>query len=338
MDLDSVQSDIKNFVDLGDTPASIVDGQFLIGVQQSGGDILQFFDLFGEDNTWSGEQTFTETVTIDLDEDEIGLIVQAHSGTPTANVVEIQDSSGIDVWNVTYLGTTTQIGNIIIDADNKALILGADQDMDIGYDGIDGYLRTDLVTASDLNIDCGTEKTIKLVSTVFKDLQLPVSGAKVPAVNAPAWQTFTTNTREYGFSVGDYIDFEANEIPHWWAEGTNGRPHLHITTRVANNTGSNRYAKFTVYIAYADTGETWVETSFTAELTIPDGTPALSAFLLDMGSDLILTNYLIESQIKCRVERISATGGPDVGGAIFITQLGIHLEVDTMGSRQISAK
>ena len=174
-------------------------------------------------------------------------------------------------------------------------------------------------------------------ATVWDDLQFPLSGAKVPASNAPNWETFTANTNEYAFTVDDYIDTQANEIPHWWKEGTAGNVHLHVTTKAANATGSDRFAKFTIYTAYCDTGETWQETSFTQELTIPDGTSALEMFYLDMG-DLTLTNYIIGAEIKLRVKRIAATGGTEYAGSIFLTQAGVHLEADTVGSRTETIK
>lgn len=174
-------------------------------------------------------------------------------------------------------------------------------------------------------------------ATVWNDIQFPLSGAKVPASNAPTWETFTTNTKEYSFSVGDYIDTQANEAFHGWKLGTTGHVHMHITTKAANSTGSNRFAKFQIWVSYCDTGETWQETNFTAELTIPDGTAALEMFYLDMG-DLTLTNYVMEAELKLRVKRIAATGGTEYVENIFITEAGIHIESDTVGSRQETIK
>lgn len=190
---------------------------------------------------------------------------------------------------------------------------------------------------NDLTITCAAQKTIVISPTVYDDIQFPIASGKVPAANAPTFETFTTNTSAYSFAVNDYIDLQANELAHWWKEGTNGDAHLHVTTKAANGTGANRFAKFTVVFAYVDTGEVWVEASLTAELTIPNGTSALQAFYLDLG-DLTLTNYLIGGQIRCRVTRIAATGGTEYSGNIFITQAGIHLQKDTLGSRQETIK
>ena len=192
-------------------------------------------------------------------------------------------------------------------------------------------------STGDIHLTVDANKTLVLDETVYDDLQFPVSTGKVPSLNAPTWEAFTTNTSEYGFAVDDYIDLHANEVPHTWKEGTQAEIHAHITTKAANATGNNRYAKFTVYVSYVDIGEVWVETEFTKELTIPDGTAALTSLFLYMG-DLALTNYLIGAEIKVRVKRIAATGGIEYAGNIFINQVGSHLEHDTLGSRQIATK
>ena len=168
-------------------------------------------------------------------------------------------------------------------------------------------------------------------ATVFNDMQFAISNARVPAANAPTWEEFTTFTKEYGFGIDDFIDTQANEVPHSWKHGVTGHVHMHITTKAANSTGANRFARFTVVVAYDDTGEIWQETLFTAELTIPDGTAALTQFYLDMG-DLTLTTFVEEAEMKCRIVRIAAQGA-EYAGNIFITQVGIHLEEDTIGSR-----
>lgn len=171
-----------------------------------------------------------------------------------------------------------------------------------------------------------------------EDLQFTVSTGKVPATHYPTWEAFTANTSEFSFAVDDYIDLGANELFHCWYEGSKGDAHLHITTKDANSTGSNRYAKFSVYFAIAEVSGVWSEFSpLTAELTIPTGTAALHHFYLDMG-DLTFTGYHIGTQVKARVVRITATGGTEYSGNIFINQCGVHLLKDTNGSRNETSK
>jgi hypothetical protein len=190
----------------------------------------------------------------------------------------------------------------------------------------------DLHSTKDTNVFCGAGYTLELQTNVYEDLQFQISSAKTnPANVVPTWETFTATTSEYAFSVDDEVDTYANEIPHNWVEGTQGDAHLHVITKAINNVGV-RYAKFTVTFAYADTNEVWVEAPLTAELTIANPTAALTNLYLDLGN-LTLTNYLIGAQIKCRVKRIAATGGTEYSGDIYITQVGVHLQRNTVGSR-----
>ncbi len=173
---------------------------------------------------------------------------------------------------------------------------------------------------------------------VWDDMQFDLASGRVPGANAPNWETFTTNTSAYAFDVDEYIDLKANEPPHGWAEGTAGSTHLHLAIKTAQSTGSDRFAKFTVYLAIADVNEAWTEIGpYTAEYTIPTGTAALTHYLLAMGT-VTLTGKNIGMQVKARVKRIAATGGTEYADSVFITQAGIHLEQDTIGSREVSTK
>jgi hypothetical protein len=53
--------------------------------------------------------------------------------------------------------------------------------------------------------------------------------------------------------------------------------------------------------------------------------------------DVTLTNYEIGSQIKVRVKRIAATGGTEYADDVYITQVGMHLQNERLGSRTESA-
>lgn len=172
----------------------------------------------------------------------------------------------------------------------------------------------------------------------WDDLQFQISSGKPGAANVPTWEAFTTNTSAYSFAINDYIDLGANEPCHGWKLGSDMSVHLHLALKAANATGSDRFAKFQVDIAYANVGAAWAEaTQMTAEVTIPTGTVALHHFLLLMGT-LSIPTGLIGVQIKPRVKRIAATGGTEYASSVFITQLGIHLQKDTVGSRSVAAK
>lgn len=253
--------------------------------------------------------------------------------------------TAVSVWSNDdgYLDLTADTGirlnqDTYMPSDSDKLWFGAGNDMTIWYDGTNGNIKTSDVAASDLVITCGSQKTLSLANTVYEDVQFPIASGKVPAANYPTWETFTTNTRAYAFSVDDYIDLQADELPHGWSEGTTGHVHLHFAIKTAQNTGTNRYAKFTVYLAAGKEGNAWTELGpFTAEKTIPTGSSALQAFYLDMG-DANLAGYIIGGQLKASVKRIAATGGTEYADDVYITQVGMHVETNTIGSRQETVK
>jgi len=168
---------------------------------------------------------------------------------------------------------------------------------------------------------------------LYEDVQFPIASGKVPAANYPDWDPFTTNTAAYSFEVDDYIDLQADELPHKWKEGTNGHIHVHFALAAAQATGANRYVKLQVVVAKADTGDVWAETPYSAESTIPTGSSDRQAFYLDID-DVDLSSNTIGCQIKARVKRIAATGGTEFAGEVFITQVGMHVQLDSLGSRQ----
>jgi hypothetical protein len=234
-------------------------------------------------------------------------------------------------------GNLALAGNISLISDSLAITFGAGTDMDLYYNGTDGYLRTDLTAASDLKIDCGADKTLELQETVWEDIQFHMSTGALRGVNQPSWSTFTTNTKAYQFDVDDIVDLEAQELNHKWKEGTTGHFHIHVALDAAS-AAATRYAKFEIYVAYpaAATG-VYGETTLTAELTIPASSASLKEFYLDMG-DITFTNRLIGTQVVVTFKRIAATTGTDYADEIFVTQCGCHIEQNTMGSRQEAAK
>jgi hypothetical protein len=259
--------------------------------------------------------------------------IKLAAGTATEGTAPLQFASGI-------LLTTAEDGTIEY-LNNVFYIRGLDS-LNVANNVTTPQLRTpeiktDTTTPTDLTVTTGAAKTLKLATSVWEDIQFAISAGKVPGANFPIYGSFTTNTREYKFDVDDYIDLEANEMAHWWKQGTDVYAHIHIALDGANTSGSSYYAKFIIYIAYADVNAVYVETNKTIEIEIPDGT-ADRTNILGTATALAMTGLTIGTQIKLRIKRIAATAGAEYPNYIFVTQIGLHAEVDTMGSRQISTK
>jgi hypothetical protein len=139
------------------------------------------------------------------------------------------------------------------------------------------------------------------------------------------------------FNVDDYIDIGTQEMLHDWKEGTSIYPHIHVALDGANASGSSQYAKFTIYMAYADENNVYTETSKNIELEIPDGTANLT-HLFANSTTIDFSGLTIGTQMNVRLKRIAATSGTEYPNHIFVTQIGIHYEINTLGSRQIGVK
>lgn len=160
--------------------------------------------------------------------------------------------------------------------------------------------------------------------------------AKVPAANFPTWTTFTTNLNSYTFAINDYVDISTAEILHDYKEGTDLGLHLHIVTNGLND-ATARKAKYTVYYSWGDTDEVMsAEGSLTAEVTITANLADKTHLYLDIG-DVTGTNYKIGSLLKMRVKRIAGTGTEPAVDP-FVEQVGIHYQIDTIGSREETVK
>lgn len=263
------------------------------------------------------------------------------TGTLTSTRVPFADANGrlVDSADLTYDGSELRVNNdISIPSDTKKMLFGAGDDMSVDYDGTKGNIKTDLTAPSDLNIDCGTDKTIVLEETVWDDIQFNIETGRTASSNAPDWDaTFTANTGCYKFDIDDYIDLGTNEMMHNWKEGTGVYFHVHTALDGANASGSSQYAKFIIYVAYAKDGAVYTETNKEIEIEIPTGTADLT-HLFGQASALSMTGLTIGTQMNIRLKRIAATTGTEYPNHIFVTQTGIHYEIDTLGSRQIGIK
>lgn len=196
-----------------------------------------------------------------------------------------------------------------------------------------------VITPNDLIITCGTDKTLVLTETVYNDLYTGIAAAKIPAANYPDWTAFTANTSAYTFKVNDYADLTTIEVLHDYKEGTDLEVHLHLATNGLNN-ATARKVKYTVYYTWAqpNTGSNVfsAESSLTAELDIPANQADKSSFYLSLGT-ITGTNMKIGAQIKFRIKRVACTGTEPISDP-FLGMVGVHYQIDSIGSRSLSTK
>lgn len=191
-------------------------------------------------------------------------------------------------------------------------------------------------TAADLNVACGTDKTVVLTETVWQDIDFPIV-IRTTGANIPRISTIRGNLTCPQWSVNDYLVFEAHEMIHSWKEGSTCYWHVHITTAVQDAT--NRYINWEIEYNYANLSSTWQAANITqssGDYLIPANTAADTHLLVPIYA-FAFTTGKIGAHVKVRLKRIASTGtAPSVDP--FCEMLQMHIEVDTLGSRQIGIK
>ena len=234
--------------------------------------------------------------------------------------------------------TIDATGNIKIPADSKKLYFGAGDDAYFEYTGTDFNLVTDAVGASDFNVDCGTDKTLELQETVYRDINMAGYLLTRPSSGAPDVVNFVdeagadTAIPTYAFDIGEKVS-GGFELQHDYAEGTDLVFHVHWQG-IAAPTGTDNVQWRLNYILMRD-GET-----LNAAVTIDSPDTVFDTQYETTRTDFTAitgTNFKIGDQFMFTLSRVTATGDAYAGDALIGTT-GIHYQVNTIGSRQILSK
>lgn len=208
-----------------------------------------------------------------------------------------------------------------------------------------GLLETDTSTPIDLTLDCGANKTLVLAQPVYRDIN--VGGAvlwPIPAF-APDFETFAdeaggdTGIYTAAFAVSEKAS-DQFEIQHDYKEGSDVSFHIHWQGKAAP-TGTDNVAWQLSYTISRDD-----ETLDAVTVLVSPDTPfdtqydfKRSTFATISGSTGGNNGGAIQigDQFCFTIERIAAVGDAYAGDALIST-VGLHYQVDTMGSRQIGTK
>jgi len=180
--------------------------------------------------------------------------------------------------------------------------------------------------------------------TVYNDLVIPLDSAKVPAANAPNWESFVGNLKAFAYQVNDFQEF-TTELIHGYKEGSDFSFHIHGALNAL--TAQEEKVQFEIEYSIANAnvstglGDVFPDGSgslLTAELVVPIATADLTHIFVIVGVDNAGT-FGIDATIKGRIRRIAkSAGGNELTGDIFVTQVGVHYEINTVGSRTINTK
>lgn len=197
-------------------------------------------------------------------------------------------------------------------------------------------------TTNGVKIAKGGELSLIGTATVYDDVFMPINIAGLPGANTPSVAALTTNTSALTFAINDYANPATAELHHSYAEGTDLDVHLHLITNGSD--AADTKVRYIVYYTIGDMGEGMsVESSMTAEKTITGGTADRTHLYLDMGN-ISGAGYKIGALIHMRVKRLDNSDHPlhatyaEPTADPFVAMLGIHYQIDTMGSKTETAK
>lgn len=246
-------------------------------------------------------------------------------------------------------------GVLFIKPTSKSIYLGGGEDGDTGlrfwgdtstyllqHVEDDGALRLSADDATNY-AEFEADGSLKFngTATIWDDLVMPFTLARVPASNAPNWESFIGNLNAYTFEVDDFLE-GTTEMLHGWKEGSTISWHIHWATNGLE--GTNKYVKWEIEYTYADmsieapyAGDAFGATTVTSvEAIIPANTADLTHMYTTLAAT-DLSGHEIGVQLMWRIRRIASAGTAPAAHP-FGLAVGIHYELDTVGSRDILAK
>lgn len=175
---------------------------------------------------------------------------------------------------------------------------------------------------------------IKGTEVVYNDLLFPLIPKATGAGN-PSLATLVGNLQAYAFAVNDAIQCESSELLHFWKEGTQISFHVHWAT--GGTDAAETGVKWEIEYAWSDiNGVFSSSTTISAEETIAANTTAKTHLLTAVGT-YTPSGGKIGSQLAMRLKRITAAGTAPAANPLAL-QVGVHVQMDTLGSRQIATK
>ena len=235
-------------------------------------------------------------------------------------------------------GDITTTKDIKLDSDTGEIFFGDGQDMSIVYDGTDGIINTSLVGASDLVLTCGTAKTLELTTGVYRDTNVGALALSGPPGLQPGVVNFLdsagadTDIATYGIAIGEGVS-GAFELQHDYKQGTNIVFHIHWQGIAAPGGGTDNVKWQLTYTIARDGAVVAPKTVIVKESAV---TTQYAMNRSDFAA-ITGTSLLIGDQFLFTLERIAASADDYAGEALLAT-VGIHYQVDTLGSRQVATK
>lgn len=220
----------------------------------------------------------------------------------------------------------------------------------VRWDGVTGKLVQDSTlilddsgdlskAGADLLIDCGANKTVELTQVVYDDLYFEIS-PKTTGAGKPTLANFSGNVNQYQMAINDISELRPVELKHDGKEGTQIELHVHWGTNGLDVT--DRGVKWEIDYTWANALAAGGTTAFAAvttvstETQIPANTPDKTHMYTSVVS--FTPTWKIGVLVLMSLKRIASVTDPTPTSDPWVFMVGIHYQVNTLGSRQISTK
>jgi hypothetical protein len=197
-------------------------------------------------------------------------------------------------------------------------------------------------STNDLTLTTASQKTLVLSQPVYKDINLGSAALALPVATQPDEAEFTdelgagTGIYTWGFAVGEKVS-GSFEIQHDYKEATDLYFHVHWQG-IAALTAATDYVRWKLSYTVSRENETL---DAKADIYAETAIDVRYDFKRSDFAAITGTNFQVGDQFLFTIERVAATlgVGPDeYAGDALVATLGVHYQIDTIGSRQISTK
>lgn len=171
-------------------------------------------------------------------------------------------------------------------------------------------------------------------SIVWVDVDFPII-IRSTGANIPSLTTLNGNLTMPQWAVNDYNVCESQEFIHSWKEGSTVYWHLHLTTNGLEAVA--KYVRFELEYGYADVNGQWVFPAVvtTADMAIPANTPDKTMLIMSIAN--FTPAIKIGAHVVARLKRVASVGSAPANDP-WIPILQMHIQLDTLGSRNIGTK
>lgn len=194
-----------------------------------------------------------------------------------------------------------------------------------------------LVDSGDLTIKTAAGYTTVLEQPVYRDINLGAATLSRPAASQPDIDQFKDNlgadtgVETYAFAPTEKVS-GSFEIQHDYKEGTDLNPHIHFQI-IDAPTGTDKVKWQLIYTISRNSNTLSPATTITVEQDVD----TQYAFYITSFPAIDGSSVQIGDQFLFQLSRVAASADEFAGDALLST-FGLHIQLDTMGSRQLYIK